>query len=65
MASADDRLLSGTRNESEIRPLAEVERELVVQAMRATDGHRTRAARLLGISRDQLRYRLRKFGLDH
>ena len=33
--------------------------------MQATEGHRTRAAALLGISRDQLRYRLRKFDLDN
>ena len=49
---------------SGIRTLEEVERELVVEALKATEGHRTRAASLLGISRDQLRYRLRKFDLE-
>jgi two-component system response regulator AtoC len=49
---------------SGIRTLEEVERQLVVEALRATGGHRTRAASLLGISRDQLRYRLRKFDLE-
>lgn len=49
----------------QIRPLEEVERELVIRAMEATHGHRTRAGALLGITRDQLRYRLRKFDLDN
>ena len=43
--------------------LQEVERQLVAEAMRRTGGNQTRAARLLHISRDQLRYRLEKFGL--
>lgn len=37
-----------------------VEFSLVQQAMRRCDGNRTRAAALLGISRDQLRYCLKK-----
>jgi two-component system response regulator AtoC len=43
-----------------IVPLEQVEREMVARAMVATDGNQTRAAQLLGISRDQLRYRLKK-----
>lgn len=42
--------------------LDEVERDLVRQALAATEGNQTRAANLLGISRDQLRYRMQKFG---
>ena len=56
--------LSGFPSPSDTRPLEEIERDLVNQALQATKGHRTRAAALLGISRDQLRYRLRKFDLD-
>jgi DNA-binding NtrC family response regulator len=37
-----------------------VEMSLVEQAMRRSGGNQTRAAELLGISRDQLRYRLKK-----
>ncbi len=48
---------------SGIVPLEEMERELVTRAMSATGGNQTRAAELLGITRDQLRYRLKKFGL--
>lgn len=41
-------------------PLKDVELELVRQAVARTGGNLTRAARLLDISRDQLRYRLKK-----
>jgi two-component system response regulator AtoC len=40
--------------------LDEVEMEFVRQAIERSDGNQTRAAELLGISRDQLRYRLKK-----
>ncbi|MGE5099588.1 MAG: sigma-54-dependent transcriptional regulator [Deltaproteobacteria bacterium] len=39
------------------------ERELLVRALANTDGNVTQAARLLGISRDALRYRIEKFNL--
>ncbi len=42
--------------------LAEVERELVLQAMERSGGNQTRAAELLGIERDALRRRLVKYG---
>ncbi len=40
--------------------LEQVELSLVQQAMERSGGNQTRAAELLGISRDQLRYRLKK-----
>jgi DNA-binding protein Fis len=40
--------------------LDEVETSLVRQAIERSGGNQTRAAELLGISRDQLRYRLKK-----
>ena len=40
--------------------LDEVEMSLVRQAIERSDGNQTKAAGLLGISRDQLRYRLKK-----
>jgi DNA-binding NtrC family response regulator len=43
--------------------LEEVEREFVRQALELTQGNQTRAARLLGLTRDELRYRAKKFGL--
>ncbi|HEX7175666.1 MAG TPA: sigma-54 dependent transcriptional regulator, partial [Pyrinomonadaceae bacterium] len=41
-------------------PLEEVENSLVRQAVERSNGNQTRAAELLRISRDQLRYRLKK-----
>jgi two-component system, NtrC family, response regulator AtoC len=41
--------------------LATVERTLVAQALDKTQGNVSRAARLLGLSRDTLRYRLEKY----
>ena len=43
--------------------LAELEVELIKQALERAEDNRTRAAKLLGLTRDQLRYRLEKFGL--
>ena len=43
--------------------LEEVERELVEIAMAQASGNQTHAARLLDISRDALRYKLKKFGI--
>jgi DNA-binding NtrC family response regulator len=40
--------------------LEQVELSLVRQAMERSSGNQTRAAELLGVSRDQLRYRLKK-----
>jgi len=46
-----------------IVPLEELETEMVRRALAAAGNNQTRAAELLGISRDQLRYRLKK--LNH
>ena len=43
--------------------LEEVERQLVVQALERCHGNQTHAGELLGINRDQVRYRIEKFGL--
>jgi len=45
--------------------LEEVERALVELALRQSGGNQTHAARLLDISRDALRYKMKKFGLMH
>ena len=42
--------------------LETLEEHLVCQALRRTRGNRARAARLLGMNRDQMRYRIKKFG---
>ena len=43
--------------------LEDVERQLLVQALERAGGNQTQAAQLLGINRDQVRYRIEKFGL--
>ena len=40
-----------------------IERDLVAQALDRTGWNQTRAAALLGLNRDQIRYRIEKFGL--
>jgi two-component system, NtrC family, response regulator AtoC len=63
---------AGTRNQSSqpdytLPPsgicLEHVEKEFVRQALDLAQGNQTRAAQLLTISRDALRYRMQKFGL--
>ncbi len=44
--------------------LETLERDLVRQALRRTGGNQTKAAALLGLNRDQIRYRIEKFGLE-
>ncbi|HKG32279.1 MAG TPA: sigma-54 dependent transcriptional regulator, partial [Gemmatimonadales bacterium] len=43
--------------------LTQWERSLIERAMRESGGNQTKAAQRLGITRDTLRYRLKKFGL--
>ena len=43
--------------------LEEVERQLLLQALERAGGNQTQAAQLLGINRDQVRYRIEKFGV--
>src|SRR3989440_1539729 len=44
--------------------LPQWERTMIEQALREAGGNQTKAAQRLGISRDTLRYRLKKFGLQ-
>ncbi len=43
--------------------LEQLERSLLIQALRRSGGNQTRAGTLLGLNRDQIRYRIEKFGL--
>lgn len=45
--------------------LADLERDLITQALEAAEGNQTQASRLLGLTRDTLRYRLEKFDISH
>jgi transcriptional regulator with GAF, ATPase, and Fis domain len=44
--------------------LEQLERSLVVQALDRSGWNQTRAAALLGLNRDQIRYRIEKFKLE-
>jgi two-component system response regulator AtoC len=44
--------------------LEQLERSLVVQALERSGWNQTRAAALLGVNRDQIRYRIEKFKLE-
>ena len=56
-----------TGDEFELPPtgvdLEKLERSLLVQALRRSGGNQTKAGTLLGLNRDQIRYRIEKFGL--
>jgi transcriptional regulator with GAF, ATPase, and Fis domain len=58
----------GTRAQFQLPPegvnLEAIERQLVVQALERAGGNQTQAGQLLGINRDQVRYRIEKFGLQ-
>jgi len=43
--------------------LSDLERDVLVQALGITDHNQTHAAALLGLTRDQMRYRMAKFGI--
>ena len=45
--------------------LERLERDLVDQALERCQGNRSRAAALLGLTRDQIRHRIAKFGLSY
>jgi DNA-binding NtrC family response regulator len=44
--------------------LEKLEKDLIRQALEQTRGNKTRAAELLGLTRDTLRYRIEKYGLS-
>jgi two-component system response regulator AtoC len=44
--------------------LDDLEKDLLIQALERTRGNQSRAAKLLGLSRDQIRYRMAKFNLN-
>ncbi len=62
-ASKQGGMIEGIRIPPDGISLEKVEEALVRQALKMTNGNQTRAAKLLDISRDALRYRMQKFGL--
>jgi two-component system response regulator AtoC len=64
MLAAPTQVSSGFSLPAEGVNLESLERDLLVQALQRAQGNQTQAAQLLGMNRDQIRYRLEKFGLD-
>lgn len=62
-ASKQGGTIEGIRIPPEGISMEKVEKALVKQALKMTNGNQTRAAKLLDISRDALRYRMQKFGM--
>ena len=62
-ALANGRMLPRLYIPEGVTSLEEVERAMVELAMRQSSSNQTQAAKLLDISRDALRYKLKKFGL--
>jgi len=62
-ASKQGGVIEGIRIPPEGISMEKVEEALVRQALKMTNGNQSRAAKLLDISRDALRYRMQKFGL--
>jgi DNA-binding NtrC family response regulator len=44
-------------------PLEQVEKNLIARTLEVTNGNQSQAAKLLGIGRDALRYKMQKFGM--
>jgi PAS domain S-box-containing protein len=62
-ASADSAAFDAQFHSGDAMSLVEQERRLLVQALEKTAGNQTQAARLLHITRDTLRYKMKKFNL--
>jgi len=57
-------LFQWARRDPKLKILPAVERELVIQALKETQGNQVHAARILGITRATLRKRIEKFGIQ-
>jgi DNA-binding NtrC family response regulator len=63
-AAGGPRLTEGVELPASGIDLEQLERSLVVQALERSAWNQTRAATLLGLNRDQIRYRIEKFKLE-
>jgi two-component system nitrogen regulation response regulator GlnG len=57
-------LFQWARRDPKLKVLPAIERELVIQALKETDGNQVHAAKMLGITRATLRKRVEKFGIQ-
>jgi len=64
LAGLARQLFQWARRDPKIKVIPAVERELVIQALKETNGNQVHAAKLLGITRATLRKRVEKFGIQ-
>jgi two-component system nitrogen regulation response regulator GlnG len=64
VAALARQLFQWARRDPKLKIIPVVERELVIQALKETEGNQVHAARLLGITRATLRKRIEKFGIQ-
>jgi DNA-binding NtrC family response regulator len=76
VSASEERVQERERGKTELHPvsefvlppdgivLEELEKKLIEQALQRTKWNRSKAARLLGISLDTLRYRIEKYGMN-
>jgi two-component system nitrogen regulation response regulator GlnG len=63
LAALAQQLFGWVRRHSQLKLIPAVERELIIAALRETQGNQVQAAKLLGITRATLRKRVEKFGI--
>jgi nitrogen regulation protein NR(I) len=63
LESAARTLFDWARRESKLKVIPAVERELIIRALKETEGNQVQAAKLLGITRATLRKRIDKFNI--
>ncbi|HEY2381162.1 MAG TPA: sigma-54-dependent Fis family transcriptional regulator [Terriglobia bacterium] len=59
-----DRIRGTQKDVLQPMSIAEMEKRLIVLVLKTTDGNRTRAAEILGISREGLRTKMQRYGLS-
>ena len=64
IAALARQLFQWARRDPKLKIIPAVERELVIQALKETNGNQVQAAKLLGITRATLRKRVEKFGIQ-
>jgi len=64
LAALARQLFQWARRDPKLKVIPSVERELVIQALKETNGNQVHAAKLLGITRATLRKRVEKFGIQ-
>jgi two-component system nitrogen regulation response regulator GlnG len=62
-ATISKTLFAWARDNSKLKVLPAVERELIIQALLETKGNQVQAAKILGITRATLRKRIEKFSI--